>query len=124
MKKIHKSILVFVLLALLLVVTSALAAPGDTTRVSLDSSGVQGSGNSSDPSISSDGRYVAFVSSASNLVSGDTNGVGDVFVHDRAMGVTERVSVGSSGTQGNDYLTLRFLPMGAMWYLTLGPPTW
>jgi uncharacterized repeat protein (TIGR01451 family) len=48
-----------------------------------------------------DGRFVVFASAASNLVSGDTNGVGDVFVRDRSTGVTERVSVGRRGVQGN-----------------------
>jgi uncharacterized repeat protein (TIGR01451 family) len=48
-----------------------------------------------------DGRFVVFASAASNLVAGDTNGVGDVFVRDRRTGVTERVSVGPKGVQGN-----------------------
>ena len=48
-----------------------------------------------------DGRFVVFASGASNLVVGDTNGVGDVFVRDRRSGVTERVSVGPKGVQGN-----------------------
>ena len=51
------------------------------------------------PAISADGRFVAFVSLASNLVSDDTNGEYDVFVHDRETGVTERVNVSSSGGQ-------------------------
>lgn len=72
-----------------------------TERVSLDSAGMQGDNSSADPSISDDGRYVAFSSSASNLVAGDTNGVADVFVRDRVSGVTVRVSVASDGTQAN-----------------------
>jgi uncharacterized repeat protein (TIGR01451 family) len=48
-----------------------------------------------------DGRFVVFASAASNLVPGDTNGVGDVFVRDRRTGVTERVSLGRRGVQGN-----------------------
>jgi uncharacterized repeat protein (TIGR01451 family) len=48
-----------------------------------------------------DGRFVVFASAASNLVPGDTNGVGDVFVRDRRTGVTERVSVGPKGAEGN-----------------------
>jgi Tol biopolymer transport system component len=75
---------------------------GQTTRVSVASGGTQGNDGSYDPSISTDGRYVAFESEASNLVSGDTNGECDVFVHDRQMGQTIRVSVVSGGTQGND----------------------
>jgi Tol biopolymer transport system component len=63
--------------------------------------GAQGDAASHGPSLSSDGRYVAFTSSATNLVRGDTNGVPDVFVRDRWAGVTTRVSVASDGTQGN-----------------------
>ena len=53
--------------------------------------------------ISGDGRYVAFQSLAANLVSNDTNGVEDVFVHDRATGTTTRVSVSSAGEQGDSF---------------------
>jgi Tol biopolymer transport system component len=74
---------------------------GQTTRVSVASDGTQGNGESRYPSISADGRYVAFMSYASNLVPGDTNGKADVFVHDRLTGQTTRVSVASDGTQGN-----------------------
>lgn len=74
---------------------------GTLERVSVGSAGLPGNHNSWAPSLSSDGRHVAFFSSASNLVAGDTNEVGDVFVHDRATGTTERVSVGSGGTEGN-----------------------
>ena len=72
-----------------------------TERASVDSSGNQGNQSSSSSSISWDGRYVAFYSDASNLVPGDTNGCGDIFVHDRQTGATKRVSVDSSGGQGN-----------------------
>jgi Tol biopolymer transport system component len=71
-----------------------------TTVVSVDSNGVLGNQLSHDPSISADGRYVAFSSPASNLVPGDTNGWEDVFVHDMQTGTTVRVSVNSSGAQG------------------------
>jgi Tol biopolymer transport system component len=74
---------------------------GTTERVSVDSGGLQGNNGSSYPSISADGRYVAFHSVASNLVAGDTNGSYDVFVHDRQSGLTERISVDSTGIQGN-----------------------
>jgi len=74
---------------------------GTTTRVSVDSAGAQVNGGSDTPSISGDGRYVGFQSLATNLVAGDGNGVADVFVHDRQTGATERVSVDSSGTEGN-----------------------
>jgi cold shock CspA family protein len=74
---------------------------GATERLSVDSAGGQGIGDSSHVAISADGRYVAFRSSASNLAPGDTNGNVDVFVHDRQTGLTERVSLDSSGNQGN-----------------------
>jgi len=74
---------------------------GQTSRVSVASDGTQGNGESERPAISADGRYVAFVSYANNLVPGDTNGTFDVFVHDRQTGQTSRVSVASDGTQGN-----------------------
>src|SRR5262245_50806621 len=72
-----------------------------TLRVSLTSSGGQSNGISNGPCLSAEGRYVAFYSDASNLVAGDTNAVRDVFVRDRWLGTTERVSVDSSGNQGN-----------------------
>jgi murein DD-endopeptidase MepM/ murein hydrolase activator NlpD len=75
---------------------------GQTTRVSVASNGIQGNNESIGSSLSADGRYVAFQSSASNLVSGDTNGVQDIFIHDRQTGQTTRVSVASEGTQGNN----------------------
>jgi hypothetical protein len=75
---------------------------GTTERVSVDSTGSQGNGGSYYPAISSDGRYVAFWSSASTLAAGDTNGVADVFLRDRQGGSTERDSVNSAGAQGND----------------------
>jgi hypothetical protein len=74
---------------------------GTTERVSASSSGEQGNGESGWSSISADGRFVAFDSYASNLVAGDTNEERDVFVRDRLLGTTERVSVSSSGYQGN-----------------------
>ena len=92
--------LVTSLIILSLVINPALAAAGDTTRVSVASDGAQGNGYSYHPSISADGRYVAFESYATNLVSGDTNGYIDVFVHDRQGGGTTRVSVTSDGAQG------------------------
>lgn len=87
---------------------------GTVVRVSVSSDGQQGNGSSERPGISASGRYVAFASDASTLVSGDTNGARDVFWHDRdadGNGVfdeewagattTERVSVATSGAQGN-----------------------
>lgn len=90
-----------------------------TIRVSEDANGVPGNGVSAVPSISGDGRFIAFQSDASNLVAGDNNGVTDIFVHDRdADGDFDfyadetsctpgpsrifRVSIAGDGTAGND----------------------
>ncbi|MBA3868421.1 MAG: PD40 domain-containing protein [Anaerolineae bacterium] len=75
---------------------------GITERVSVSSTGTQGNNESRAPALSADGRFVVFYSLASNLVPGDTNHYDDVFVHDRQTGSTERVSVSSTGTGGND----------------------
>jgi Tol biopolymer transport system component len=72
---------------------------GETTRVSLAEGGVEGDDGSDKPSISADGRFVAYQSAAGNLVAGDTNGQQDVFVHDRVTGETARVSVASDGSE-------------------------
>jgi WD40-like Beta Propeller Repeat len=53
------------------------------------------------PSISADGRYMAFLSSANDLVSGDTNGTYDAFVKDLQTGAITRVSTEANGSQGN-----------------------
>jgi hypothetical protein len=74
---------------------------GITERVSVDTAGVQGDSDCETPCMSADGRFVAFFSWATNLVAGDTNFVGDIFVHDRSSGTTERVSVDSAGAEGN-----------------------
>jgi Tol biopolymer transport system component len=70
---------------------------GTTEIVSVSSSGVQADGYSYHASISGDGRYVAFLSTASNLVQVGTNGVAEVFVRDRQLGTTEIVSVSTTG---------------------------
>ena len=86
-------------------VTGPTGPQGETgpkiSRVSVASDGTQGDFQSLSPSISADGRYIAFQASARNLVSGDTNGKQDVFVHDRQTSSTSRVSVASDGTQGD-----------------------
>jgi flagellin-like hook-associated protein FlgL len=74
---------------------------GVTTRVSTDSSGNQANSTTWVSAISAEGRFVAFDSLASNLVAGDTNGVRDTFIKDTVSGVTTRISVDSSGVQGN-----------------------
>jgi len=71
-------------------------------RVSESSSGAEANGGNGMPTVSSDGRYVAFTSSATNLVSGDSNGKTDVFLKDTTSGNIELVSISSGGTQGND----------------------
>src|SRR5439155_1348546 len=68
-------------------------------RVSVSSTGDQGDGDSFGGAVSSDGNLIAFDSSASTLVPGDTNGASDVFVRDVAAGTTTRISVSSSGRQ-------------------------
>jgi len=75
---------------------------GQTRRVSVDSTGIQGNAESWWCSLSSDGQTVAYQSKASNLVPGDTNEVYDVFVHHHPTGQTTRVSVDSTGEQGDD----------------------
>jgi Tol biopolymer transport system component len=73
-----------------------------TELISLNPSGDPGDRDSFSPSISADGRFVAFASRAVDLVAGDDNNSEDVFVHDRLTGATVRVSVSSDGEPGND----------------------
>ncbi len=79
----------------------------ETSLISVSSDGTQHVGDGEYywwgglPSLSGDGRYVAFWSNASNLVDGDTNQIGDIFVHDRKAKTTVRISVSSKGAQAN-----------------------
>ncbi len=75
---------------------------GTTIRVNVDSSGTEGNGYSADPGISDDGRYVSFLSAASNLVVNDTNGAEDIFVRDTVIGTTSRVSLDALGVEADD----------------------
>src|SRR5258708_3513103 len=75
---------------------------GTTERVSVAPGGSQANGGSVAPALSSDGRFLSFVSDASDLVPGDTNASEDVFVRDRLLGTTERVSVSTAGVGGDD----------------------
>ena len=75
---------------------------GITTLVSVDSNGEQADGPSGTPAISNDGRYIAFASDATNLVSGDDNASGDLFVRDMMMGTTVAVSVSTAGVFGDN----------------------
>lgn len=70
-------------------------------NITVNSNGDQGNMGGNQPSISSDGRYVAFTSRSTNLVTPDTNGANDVFVYDRTNNTVERVSVDSGGVEGN-----------------------
>ncbi|MCG6917677.1 MAG: Ig-like domain-containing protein [Deltaproteobacteria bacterium] len=81
---------------------------GTTTLVSVHSNGTEGDQDSTLPSISADGRYVAFQSQADNLIDGDANlfPLSDIFVHDILTGTTTLVSVDSNGIQGNGDSTL------------------
>ena len=74
---------------------------GITQQISMAYDGAKSNGVSFSPSISTDGRFIAFDSRASNLVPGDTNEKADVFVHDRQKVLTERISLASNGAQGN-----------------------
>jgi len=87
-------------------------ASGTTTLVSVSAAGLAGSGDHADPSISSDGRHVAFESNSSNLTPGDTNNETDIFVVDRDLDedgtfdeageiAIVRASLSSAGVEGN-----------------------
>ncbi|HKR56362.1 MAG TPA: hypothetical protein VJS20_08675, partial [Gemmatimonadales bacterium] len=74
---------------------------GVTTRISVDSSGQQANDSSRVAYISQDGRWVTFESSATNLVTGDTNAVKDIFIRDLVQGTTERISLAWNGAQAD-----------------------
>jgi Tol biopolymer transport system component len=78
---------------------------GETWLVSVTSDGTPDAGGGSQPTISSDGRYIAFVSSSTTLVTGDTNNENDVFLHDIVTRQTTRISVANDGTQGDAFST-------------------
>lgn len=82
---------------------SAGAATPTTTRVSISSSGAESDGvhGSYASSISADGRFIAFLSTATNFAPGDTNGKADVFLRDRKTGETSRISVSNDGAQSD-----------------------
>lgn len=75
---------------------------GFTIRVSVASDGSEANGDSTNATISANGRYVAFFSSASNLVSNDDNESGDIYIRDLQTGITKIVSIAGDGTLGND----------------------
>jgi len=84
---------------------------GTTTIVSVNSSGGQANAPSSSPSISADGRFVAFESLATNLVAGDTVGSFDIFMRDRLTGTTTIASVNSQGQKGGGASSNEILPL-------------
>jgi Tol biopolymer transport system component len=81
----------------------------ELARVSIGFAGQEGDGHSGHPSISADGRYVAFNSRSSNFAPMDTNGATDVFVRDRVAGITTQVSVSSEKEPGNSTSRYPFL---------------
>lgn len=93
--------------------TTATVSVGETTRVSVDSTGTEANGHSGRfggfVDLSGDGRFVVFSSDASNLVAGDTNGASDVFVRDLGSGVTELVSATPGGGAGDAYSNGAFI---------------
>lgn len=87
------------LVGVLRLVPAAHAQP--TELVSLTEASEQTNNTSDSPAVSADGRYVAFVSKANNIVAGDTNSRADIFVRDRTLGTTVRVSVSSAGAEAD-----------------------
>jgi len=84
---------------------------GTTELVSLSSTGAQGNGDSHwSASMSPDARFVVFESSASNLVPNDNNGVADLFVRDRRLGTTQRLSVSTAGAEADHFTEGTFIP--------------
>ncbi|MFA6002373.1 MAG: calcium-binding protein, partial [Thermoleophilia bacterium] len=75
---------------------------GETKRISTDAAGAQGDRESRHPSISADGRFIAFNSGASNIVPGDTNGVADIFVKDTRTGAVAQASSSAGGERGDN----------------------
>lgn len=94
--------------ALLSSLAHSLQAPFELVSVGLGGQAADASAEGAAPSA--DGRIVAFMSSATNLAANDTNGQQDIFVRDRQLGATVRVSVHSNGAQSNGYSIL--MPTG------------
>ncbi len=90
-----------VVLAGVVCATGTASAKATTERVSVSSAGGQGDAASAGAAVSASGRFIAFASDAANLVAGDTNGVADIFVRDRRLGITRRVSIGPRGSESN-----------------------
>ena len=82
---------------------------GTTRRISVSSADEEADGSSGSPSISADGRYVAFESSAENLIGNDTNNFIDVYLRDRKRRTTVRVSLTNAGAEGNSESSYPFI---------------
>ena len=86
----------------LVTIAAAPVHPKETVRVNVSGTGEEAnSATWQSPDVSPDGRFVAFSSSANNLVAGDANGVADVFVKDRSTGAVELASVSSAEAQSD-----------------------
>ncbi len=106
----RSSVRVRVILGSSLAVAMVLPSPGgsaqgdgSTNAISVDPQGRTGTGHSGSPTISRDGRVVAFSSQASDLVAGDANGFQDVFVRDATTATTQRISVPNSGGEADNH---------------------
>jgi Tol biopolymer transport system component len=90
---------------------TATTADDSIVRLSVAAGGTEGDGNSTAPAISGTGRYVVFVSAATNLVTGDTNAKTDIFWRDTNLTATTaddsivRLSVAAGGTEGDNHST-------------------
>lgn len=80
-------------------------ASGAEELISATRTGQAGQGDSRDPQISADGRFIVFRSAAEDLVAGDNNGLADIFVRDRYTGVTSLLSRTEEGVYGNSLST-------------------
>jgi Tol biopolymer transport system component len=92
----HLSALALMMLGLLLWLPVQVEA-GTIQRISVNNNGEEANGESSEPFISDNGRFVVFASTASNLVEGDINNKTDIFVYDLLENKIERISVDSNG---------------------------
>ena len=99
----HSKIAAIALIAAAMLLPGSASAAGTTERVSVTSAELEATGgDSTEAAVSADGRFIAFTSAATDLVTGDGNGKTDVFVRDRASGTTERVSVDSAEDEANN----------------------
>ncbi len=88
---------------------------GTLSRVSLSTTDEEGIRGSFAPALSADGRYVVFASTADNLVDGDSNQITDIFLRDRQLGITERISVGPLGQEANGRSTNPAISANGRW---------